>query len=227
MVITQELDNFNKVLQVEPNNTKALVNKGIILTALGNYTEASKYINKTLEIDPNNVGALTDKTIILAKQHKYSDALKTINKALSIDPTNLNALHDRISVYNSIGFIYITSQSNFTAFLQVEIQNSDGQMIAYIESPQSLLQVLNDTTIVNHVLDSQNVTRTIMKDGKKYDVIQLRQFASFNSTGFTGVARLVLNDTTPVQIFLGQLHGYTFEPGDVLTGLWTITRSHQ
>lgn len=223
---TGALDNFNKALQIDPNNTKALVNKGIILTSLGNGSAALEYINKTLEIDPNNVRALTDSSIILAQQHKYSDALKTINKALSIDPTNVDAIHDRISIYNSIGYIYITAQSNFTLFLQAEIQNSDGQMVAYIESPQSLLQVLNDTTIVNHILDSQNATRTIIKDGKKYDVIQLRQFVGFNNTGFNGVARLVLNDTTPVQVFLGQLHGYTFEPGDVLTQLWTITRLH-
>ena len=226
--VEEALEVLNKTLEVYPNNVNALVNKGIILTMISRDDEALKYINKALEIDPNNVKALTDKGIIFGKQRKFHDALDIINKALSIDPTNIDAIHNRLSVYNTIGRSYITPKSNFTLFLQMEIQNSAGHMVAYIESPQPLLQYLNDTTIVNRVLDAQNVTRTIIKDGKKYDVIQLILFHSTNSTGFNGVERLVLNDASvPTEIFLGQVHGYTFEAGDIITVSWTVTRPHR
>lgn len=225
--VTAALGNLNKTLGIDPNNVNALLDKGIILTGLYKFKEASVYINKTLEIDPNNVKALTDQAIIFSAQHKFHDALNVINKALSIDPSNADAIYDKQSIYGSIGMVNLTPKSNFTLYLQLEIQNSDGRMVAYIESPQSLLQYLNDTTIVNHVLDSLNVTKTIVKDGKKYDVIKIKRFATPNGTGFNGVERLAMNDTSAIIIFQGQLHGYTFEPGDVITELWTLTRPHQ
>jgi tetratricopeptide (TPR) repeat protein len=223
----EALDVLNKTLEIEPNNVSALVNKGIILTIAGKYDEASKYINKTLEIEPNNVRALTDQGIIFSIKHKYRDAIVVLNKALSIDPTNLDAIRDRLDVYNSIGTSPVTPKSNFTLYLQVEIQNSAGQMVAYIESPQSLLQYLNDTGLVYEALDAQNVTQTITKNGKKYDVIQIREYELPNGTGFNGVDRLYLNATHPVMVFLGQLHGYSFEQGDFITQLWTVTRPHR
>lgn len=224
--VTAALENLNKTLEIDPNNINALVDKGIILSGMNKMTEASVYINKTLQLDPKNVKALTDQAIIFSFEHKYHDALNVINKALSIDPSNIDAINDKQSIYSSIGMVNITPKSNFTLYLQLEIQNAGGQMVAYIESPQSLIQYLNDTTILNHVLDSLNVTKTIVKDGKKYDVIKIKQFFAPNGTGFNGVERLVVNDTSPIQIFEAQLHGYTFEPGDVITEVWTLTRPH-
>ncbi len=226
--VNEALEVLNKTLEIDPNNVKALVNKGIIFTMINRDDEAMKYINKTLEIDPNNVKALTNKGIIFGNQRKFHDALDVFNKALSIDPTDTDAIYDKLSIYRRIGTTYITPKSNFTLFFQIEIQNSAGRMVTYIESPQRLLQYLNDTTIVDRVLDAQNVTRTIIKDGKKYDVIEIRQFRVSNSIGWNGVEHLVLNDaSTPTVIFLAQIHGYAFEAGDITTILWTVTRPHR
>ncbi len=225
--VTAALGILNKTLEIDPNNVNALLDKGIILSGLDEFKEASLYINKTLEIDPNNVKALTDQAIIFSAQHKYHDALNVINKALSIDPSNTDAIYDKQSIYGSIGMVNITPKSGFNLYFQLEIQNSAGQMVAYIESPQSLIQYLNDTSIIDHVLNSLNATKTIFKDGKEYDVIQIKRFITPNSTGFNGVEELVLNDTSPIEIFEAQLHGYTFESGDVITEVWTLTRPHQ
>lgn len=225
--VTAALGILNKTLEIDPNNVNATLDKGIVLTGLGRWDEASKYINKTLAMDPNNVKALTDQAIILSFHHKNHEALNSINKALSIDPSNVDAINDKLAIYNAIGMVPITSKSNFTLYFQLEIQNSAGQMVAYVESPQSLLQYLNDTTILNHILDSANVTETVVKDGKKYDIIKMRNFVAPNGTGFNGVDRFVINDTSPIVTFMGQLHGYTFEQGDTITELWTVTRLHR
>lgn len=225
--LTEAIKIFDKILENDPNNVKALIEKSVIFDSNGNVTAALGILNKTLEIDPNNVKALTDQAIIFSAQHKYHDALNVINKALSIDPSNTDAIYDKQSIYGSIGMVNITPKSGFNLYFQLEIQNSAGQMVAYIESPQSLIQYLNDTSIIDHVLNSLNATKTIFKDGKEYDVIQIKRFITPNSTGFNGVEELVLNDTSPIEIFEAQLHGYTFESGDVITEVWTLTRPHQ
>ena len=56
---------FDKVLAIEPNNTGALNNKGLVLGSLGRYDEAIVYFDKVLAIDPNNTNALDAKEFVL------------------------------------------------------------------------------------------------------------------------------------------------------------------
>ena len=56
---------LDKALQVDPNNTHALGNKGGALSSLGKYDEAIPYFDKALQIDPNATGALSNKGAVV------------------------------------------------------------------------------------------------------------------------------------------------------------------
>jgi tetratricopeptide (TPR) repeat protein len=42
------------LIAIQPNHVKALVNKGVALGNLGNYTEALQYFDKALAIQPKS-----------------------------------------------------------------------------------------------------------------------------------------------------------------------------
>ena len=52
---------FDKALQIDPNDTVALNNKGDALYQLGKYDEAIQNYDKALQIDPNDTVALNNK----------------------------------------------------------------------------------------------------------------------------------------------------------------------
>ena len=59
------------VKNVSPEGN-ALVDKGIALDSLGNYTGAIAYYDKVLAIDPKDVDALTSKGVALSKLGNYT-----------------------------------------------------------------------------------------------------------------------------------------------------------
>ena len=68
--INYTLQYFDKALAIQPNNVKALYNKGLVLGSLGNYTEAIKYYDKALAIQPNDFDVQNNKANALAKLGK-------------------------------------------------------------------------------------------------------------------------------------------------------------
>jgi tetratricopeptide (TPR) repeat protein len=52
---------FDKALEIDPDNTAALNNKGLALAKLGEYDESIAYFDKALEIDPNDAYSLNNK----------------------------------------------------------------------------------------------------------------------------------------------------------------------
>ena len=46
------LKNFNKVIEIDPNNKMAYNNKGYLYEELKNYKKALENFNKVIEIDP-------------------------------------------------------------------------------------------------------------------------------------------------------------------------------
>ncbi len=52
---------FDKALEIDPDNTAALNNKGLALAKLGRDDESIAYFDKALEIDPNDAYSLNNK----------------------------------------------------------------------------------------------------------------------------------------------------------------------
>ena len=94
---------YNQVLERDPNNIKALYDKGKALTLLAKFapslnSEAIATYDKILSLDPNNIGALYGKANALGKLGNYNASTGYYNKILSINATNTKALKSEASI---------------------------------------------------------------------------------------------------------------------------------
>jgi tetratricopeptide (TPR) repeat protein len=71
----EAIDYYDKVLNVNPNHTTSLNNKGIALNDLGKHGEAITYYDRILAIDQNDTSALNDKGLALYNLGKYEEAI--------------------------------------------------------------------------------------------------------------------------------------------------------
>jgi len=76
----------DKILELNPKDEKAWLNKGFYLANLGRYEEAIECLDEVLKIDPNYTGAWSNKGVALQKLDRYEEAIKYYDKALEIDP---------------------------------------------------------------------------------------------------------------------------------------------
>jgi tetratricopeptide (TPR) repeat protein len=82
-------------LAIDPKYEAALYDKGLTLSNIGNYAEATQYYDKALMIDPKNIHLLTDKGNALSNLGNYTEAIRYYNKAQVIDPNHSNALKEK------------------------------------------------------------------------------------------------------------------------------------
>jgi len=76
---------YDKALEIDPDDSNVLVNKGDALTNLGRYEEAMKCYDKVLSQKPNSSMALYNKACIIAMQGETDESLSLLEKAISLD----------------------------------------------------------------------------------------------------------------------------------------------
>jgi tetratricopeptide (TPR) repeat protein len=60
------LEYFNQALQLNPEDTAALINRGEVHLRLGNILEAARDFGRVVELDPENQDPLTERARVLA-----------------------------------------------------------------------------------------------------------------------------------------------------------------
>jgi len=153
---------YDKILEIDPTNTKGLSYKAASLAAIGELSDALVLVNKALEIDPENVDALNNKGMILGMMKNYEEALIYLDKVIEIDPENVNALNNKGAALTSLNryeeaLIYLQKAINIDpnisqplnnkflvfqsidlelihALAQTVIRDSDGNLVAYLET---------------------------------------------------------------------------------------------
>jgi tetratricopeptide (TPR) repeat protein len=84
---------FKKAIEIEPNNSDAWLNKGIVLDILHAKPEdIRKCFDKALEINPNNAKVLVQKALFLYYAMKCKEADEYFAKAEKINPEYAHAL---------------------------------------------------------------------------------------------------------------------------------------
>ena len=78
------------VLEINPDFTNALYNKGVTLSNLGKYEEAITWLDRSLDINPNFVDAMYNKADVLGELGKYEESLVWTDKALTLKPVTHN-----------------------------------------------------------------------------------------------------------------------------------------
>src|SRR2546425_14366 len=88
------LINLNRALEIESNNTYALINR----VHVDNIN-----LNRALEIEPNNTYALSRRGVVYLDLKQYDNALINLNGALEIEPNNTYALIEWVLYWHSYG----------------------------------------------------------------------------------------------------------------------------
>jgi tetratricopeptide (TPR) repeat protein len=86
---------LDRILEIEPKNVEALVNKGAALLKIDRNKEAIATVDRALEIEPKNVGALVNKGVALGELGRYKEAIAMFNRALEIEPKDVNTLYNK------------------------------------------------------------------------------------------------------------------------------------
>ncbi len=105
--------------------------------------------------------------------------------------------------------------------LQLQLRNSDGQLVTYIE-PTTMY--IANIEMVHEFLDTKENKKIIEKDGEMFEVIQYEQTARFDKTAqYATYGMWYQND----YVLLFRHDGYLTAPGDTLDAFWKITRTIQ
>jgi len=71
LLYNHALNDLNKSLEIEPNNTCALRGRGAVYCDLKQYNNALNNFNKLLEIEPNNAWALRGRGCVYSDFKQY------------------------------------------------------------------------------------------------------------------------------------------------------------
>jgi len=105
--------------------------------------------------------------------------------------------------------------------LQLQLRNSEGQLITYIEP--TTMYILN-LKMVHEFLDTKENKKIIEIDGETLELIQYEQIFRFSETKQITTLGMVYKDTFVLLLRHG---GYLTSPGDTLDAYWKITRTIQ
>ena len=105
--------------------------------------------------------------------------------------------------------------------VQIQLRNSEGQLITYIE-PTTMFII--NLSMVHEFLDAQENKTIIEKDGQMFELIQYESSATFSSTQQIATYAMVYKGAHSL-VF--RHDGYIASPGDTLDVSWKIIRTIQ
>lgn len=96
---------FNKGLEISPDDKHSLLNRAKVLIEKGNLEAALYDLNKILKRESTNAGALSNRAFIFEKLGKTNEAIADLQFILQSDPKNSNAAFRLASICVKIGDI--------------------------------------------------------------------------------------------------------------------------
>ncbi|MEA2339009.1 MAG: hypothetical protein QOE82_3016 [Thermoanaerobaculia bacterium] len=103
--VDEATQQFNRVLQIDPNNAPALQNLGIVALRRDDVPAAQSYLNRALALNPRLPLALNTLGVVYARQGDYAHAVESWNRAVAIDPRQYDALFNAGLVEGRAGHI--------------------------------------------------------------------------------------------------------------------------
>ena len=131
-----------------------------------------------------------------------------------------------VAVFSLVGNSYaqVYSQEDpslYDVSLQLQLRNSEGQLITYIE-PTTMY--ISNIKLVHEFLDTKENKKIIEKDGEIFEVIQYEQTFRFSETKQIATLQLWYQND---YVLLFRHDGYLTAPGDTLDASWKIIRTIQ
>ncbi|MBN1527192.1 MAG: tetratricopeptide repeat protein [Candidatus Omnitrophica bacterium] len=82
----EAIEEYRKVIGLNPRNAKAYQNIGFVLTGMGRRAEAAEYLRKSLELKPDDAIAWNNLGNIYYDEGKMQDAAEIYRKAIGVNP---------------------------------------------------------------------------------------------------------------------------------------------
>jgi tetratricopeptide (TPR) repeat protein/glycosyltransferase involved in cell wall biosynthesis len=95
----EAIECYQKVIELDPDNSKAYNNLGLVYYAQKQLSEALECYQKALQLNPDYVKAYNNLGIIYYEQGQFQQAKECYKKAIELEPNNVKA-------YNNLGNIY-------------------------------------------------------------------------------------------------------------------------
>ena len=86
--LREAIEICDEILEISPNNTDALLMKGIALSNLERHKQSMKELYKVLENDPQNIRAMLGLGVGFGNYGEYKEAQKYFDNAYTISPEN-------------------------------------------------------------------------------------------------------------------------------------------
>lgn len=99
----EAIDDFDKVLEDNPEDLNALRNRGYSYYLLGIYDQALIDFNNVLTIAPDFPEILVSRGEILLLKNNFADAMRNFTQAIAFDPKYDGAYHSRGNAYLQMG----------------------------------------------------------------------------------------------------------------------------
>lgn len=212
---------YDKILEINPNDEKALLNKGSVLIELDRIEEAIKYYERIIEINPNNVKALASKGIALAHLQEYNDALVMIDRALLLDPDNEIVKGKKANFLSGAPTIP-AHDSVYEIKFRIIVRDSSGSLISVSESTNTRYLPYEITDeIFAKGFDSKD---TVMIDGTLYERVKKFEGAASvdDRSGMFSITTTL--DGWMIDVFQAFTPMIIIEKDDVATIEWTILK---
>ena len=101
----EALKNVNKEIKKNPKSSKALRQKGLMLSALSRYSESIKFFDKALELDPSQPSWLAEKALVIMHSGKYEESLNLCYQAMKMQPNTywnvIATIHERFKNFDA------------------------------------------------------------------------------------------------------------------------------
>jgi tetratricopeptide (TPR) repeat protein len=101
--IRLQVNAYNNMVLLEPNNPKFLLYRAVGLGKLGFLDRALEVVEKSLSIDPNNSFPWYFKGYFLYKKEDHLESLDALKKAYALDPEDVRTLLLLTLVYGVFG----------------------------------------------------------------------------------------------------------------------------
>ncbi|MBQ9688401.1 tetratricopeptide repeat protein [bacterium] len=82
----EAIQDFDKAIELNPNNASAYVNRGLAKSLLGHHSEGINDIDKAIELDPNNASAYYFRGATNLRLLQPFLVIKDLDKAIELDP---------------------------------------------------------------------------------------------------------------------------------------------
>jgi tetratricopeptide (TPR) repeat protein len=97
------LREFERAIQLDPENSLVYVNRGAALRMVGRAQEALSSLNKALELDPSDVWAWDQRGEAYSDLGQYGRALQDFEKAIQLNPKYAIAHADKAFALRKLG----------------------------------------------------------------------------------------------------------------------------